>query len=82
MEMKMLRWMAGVMRLDRICNEDIRDRFGIAAISDKLRESRLRWYGHVSRAKEGTACEVGFDLEVPGKRPKGRPKQRSTQISS
>ena len=76
MEMKMLRWMAGVTRLDRICNEDIRNRFGVAAISDKLRETRLRWYGHVLRAEEGTVRKVGFDLEVSGKRPKGRPKQR------
>ncbi|KIH48729.1 hypothetical protein ANCDUO_21198 [Ancylostoma duodenale] len=32
--------------------------------------------GHVLRAEEGTASKIGFDLEVPGKRPKGRPKQR------
>ncbi|EYC06858.1 hypothetical protein Y032_0073g739 [Ancylostoma ceylanicum] len=36
MEMKMLRWMAGITRLDRICNQDIRQRFGVAPITDKL----------------------------------------------
>ncbi|KIH67376.1 hypothetical protein ANCDUO_02294 [Ancylostoma duodenale] len=36
MEMKMLRWMARVTRLDPISNQDIRNRFGVAAISDKL----------------------------------------------
>ncbi|EYB97212.1 hypothetical protein Y032_0142g2302 [Ancylostoma ceylanicum] len=41
-------------------------------IADKLRETRLGWYGHVLRANEDTNCKVGLDLEVPGKRPKGR----------
>ncbi|VDP11736.1 unnamed protein product [Heligmosomoides polygyrus] len=47
METKMLRWMAGVTRLDRIRNEAIRQKFGVAPIADKMREARLRWYGHV-----------------------------------
>ncbi|KAL6728321.1 hypothetical protein Aduo_010102 [Ancylostoma duodenale] len=76
MEMKMLRWMAGVTRVDRIRNEKIREWFGIATIADELRETPLRWYGHVLRANKETVCRVGLDLEVPGKRPKGRPKQR------
>ncbi|KIH49785.1 hypothetical protein ANCDUO_20139, partial [Ancylostoma duodenale] len=46
MEMKMLRGMAGVTHVDRIRNEKIRERFGIATIADKLRETRLRWYCH------------------------------------
>ncbi|EYB91787.1 hypothetical protein Y032_0202g1790 [Ancylostoma ceylanicum] len=76
METKMLRWTAGVTRADRIRNKKIRERFGIAPIADKLRETRLRWYGHVLRANKDTICKVGLNLEVPGKRPKGRPKQR------
>ncbi|KIH64119.1 hypothetical protein ANCDUO_05575 [Ancylostoma duodenale] len=76
MEMKMLRWMGGVIRLDRICNQDIRQRFDIAPITEKLREARLRWYGHVLRADNDSIRKIGFDLDVRGKRPKGRPKQR------
>ncbi|EYB96023.1 hypothetical protein Y032_0154g2995 [Ancylostoma ceylanicum] len=76
METKMLRWTAGVTRADRIRNEKIRERFGIAPIADKLRETRLRWYVHVLRSNEDTICKVDLDLEVLGKRPKGRPKQR------
>ncbi|EYB86391.1 hypothetical protein Y032_0279g1180 [Ancylostoma ceylanicum] len=75
METTMLRWTAGVTRADRIRDEKTRERFGIVPIADKLRETRLRWYGHVLRANEDTACKVGLDLEVPRKRPKGRPKQ-------
>ncbi|EYB87600.1 hypothetical protein Y032_0259g472 [Ancylostoma ceylanicum] len=76
MEIKMLRWMAGVTRYDHICNEDIRHRFGIATMADKLREARLRWYGHVLRADNATVCKIALNLDVPGKRPKRRPKQR------
>ncbi|KIH57915.1 hypothetical protein ANCDUO_11890 [Ancylostoma duodenale] len=43
MEIKMLRWMAGTKRVDSIRNEKIRERFGIATIADKLRETRVRW---------------------------------------
>ncbi|KIH56319.1 hypothetical protein ANCDUO_13501 [Ancylostoma duodenale] len=76
MEMKMLRWMGGVTRLERICNQDIRQRFGVSPITEKLREARLRWYGLVLRADNDNICKIGFDLDVSGKRSKGRPKQR------
>ncbi|VDP02886.1 unnamed protein product [Heligmosomoides polygyrus] len=49
METKMQRWTAGVTRMDRIRNDVIRQKFGIAPIADKMREARLRWYGHVQR---------------------------------
>ncbi|VDO19903.1 unnamed protein product [Heligmosomoides polygyrus] len=41
METKMLRWTAGVTRLDRIRNDAIRQKFGVALIADKMRETRL-----------------------------------------
>ncbi|VDL76809.1 unnamed protein product [Nippostrongylus brasiliensis] len=76
MEMKMLRWMAGVTRLDHVTNADIRERFGVVPIAEKLRETRLRWYGHVLRASNDTVCKIGLALDVLGTRPRGRPKQR------
>ncbi|XGW10232.1 hypothetical protein V3C99_012037 [Haemonchus contortus] len=76
METKMLRWTAGVTRLDRISNDAIRERFGVAPIVDKMREARLRWYGHVLRADEGSVRKIGLNLDVSGRRPRGRPKQR------
>ncbi|XP_060182503.1 uncharacterized protein LOC132612201, partial [Lycium barbarum] len=46
-EMRMLRWMCGHTRSDRIRNEVIRDKVGIASVEDKMREARLRWFWHV-----------------------------------
>ena len=37
-EMRMLRWMCGITRRDRIRNEEIRGKVGIAPIKDKMRE--------------------------------------------
>jgi len=48
-EMRMIRWMCGYTRLDRIRKKVIRERVGAAPLEDKLREIRLRWFGHVQR---------------------------------
>ena len=46
-EMRMLRRMCGLTRLDRIRNEVIRDLVSVVDIGENMRESRLRWFGHV-----------------------------------
>ena len=48
-EMKMLRWMSGVTRRDRISNTRIRGTVKVAEMSKKVQEARLRWYGHLLR---------------------------------
>jgi hypothetical protein len=48
-EMRMLRWICGHTSLDRVRNDDIRGRLGVAPIEEKLIQHRLRWFGHVHR---------------------------------
>jgi len=51
-EMRMIRWMCGYIRLDRIRKEMIREKVGFAPIEDKMRETRLKWFGHVKSRSE------------------------------
>lgn len=75
-EMKMLRWMCGVTRLDKIRNEYVRGSLGVRDIADKLQESRLRWYGHVKRRPPDYVGNLALQLSIPGHRSRGRPKTR------
>ena len=39
--------MCGFTRLDRIRNEVIREKLGVAPTEEKLKETKLRWFGHL-----------------------------------
>ncbi|KAI0501803.1 hypothetical protein KFK09_016748 [Dendrobium nobile] len=41
--------MSGLNLRDRIRNELIHEKVGVAPVEDKIRESRLRWFGHFKR---------------------------------
>jgi len=51
-EMRILRWILGLTLKDKKRNDDIRHITGVACITEKVREARLRWYGHVQRREE------------------------------
>ncbi|XP_055377191.1 uncharacterized protein LOC129609284 [Condylostylus longicornis] len=70
--MRMLRWSAGVTKLDKIRNEYLRGTFKVADIKEKLAEKRLRWYGHVMRRDEEHPVRKALNLSIP-KRGPGRP---------
>jgi hypothetical protein len=40
--------MCGHPRRDRVRNDNIRHRVGVAPIAEKLVQHRLRWFGHIS----------------------------------
>jgi len=74
-DMRMIRWICGYSRLDRTRNVVFRKRVSVAPIEDKMRETRLRWFGHVMR--RGTnepvrRCEM--ITMTQHRRGRGRPK--------
>ena len=66
-EMMMLKWMSGVTKMNRIRNERIRGTTKVGEISKKVQESRLKWYGHVSRREDEYVGKSVMGMEVPGK---------------
>jgi hypothetical protein len=74
-EMRMLRWICGHTRKDRIRNDDIRDKLGVAPIQEKLVQYRLRWFGHIQRKPPEAPVRSGI-LSRPEntRRGEGRPR--------
>ncbi|VFQ70297.1 unnamed protein product [Cuscuta campestris] len=80
-EMRMLRWMCGKTRLDRISNEVIRRQVGMAPVEDKLREARLRWFGHVRRRDADAPVRRCERITViGGSRGRGRPMKNWKEV--
>jgi hypothetical protein len=79
-EMRMLRWMCGVTRMDKVRNEYIRRSLKVALITEKLKGNRLNWYGHVitclviTREENHVARRV-MNMNVEGFRGRGQPKK-------
>jgi len=56
-EIRMLWWILVVSLRDRKRREDICREVGVASIIDKVREARLRFYGHVDLREENTTTK-------------------------
>ena len=79
-EMRMLRFAMGVTRKDKIRNEYIRITVKVERFGMKMREGRLRWYGHVMRRDQEYVGRKMIEMELPGKRKRGRPKKRFLDV--
>ena len=72
-EMKLLRFAFGATKIDRIRNERIMGTTKVMEISKKVLERSLQWYGHVMRKDEDYVGKRVMEMEVPGRRKRGRP---------
>jgi hypothetical protein len=73
-EMRMLCWICGHTRLDRVRNDDIHNRLGVAPIKEKLIQHRLRLFGHVHRRPLEAPVHRGIIRRYNNvKRGRGRP---------
>ncbi|KAE8684196.1 myosin-J heavy chain-like isoform X2 [Hibiscus syriacus] len=75
-EMRMLRWACGRTLWDMTQNSAIRMSLGVMPVSEKLREGRLRWFGHVLRRQPSDTVRRVESITVDGARKRGRPRRK------
>ena len=79
-EMKMLRFAMAVTSKDKIRNEHIRSTVKVERLGMKMREGRLKLYGHVMKRDQEYVGRKMMEMELPGKRKRGRPKRRFLDV--
>ena len=74
-EMKCLRSMTGVSRLDRVRNEVVRVRTGVRReLAARVDMNVLRWFGHVERTDNERLLKKVVNTKVDGRSFRGRPR--------
>ena len=75
LEMKRLRSLVGVSRMDRVRNEEVRSRAGIEReLASRVDQRVLRWFGQVERMDEYRKARRVLMAEVSGEQVRGRPR--------
>ena len=73
--------MCGYTRADRIRNEVIRDIIKVSSIENKIREIRVRWFGHVKKRSVDTLVRRCERINIPkGRRGMGRQKKSLDEV--
>ncbi|GJX95815.1 retrovirus-related pol polyprotein LINE-1, partial [Tanacetum coccineum] len=75
-EFRMRRWTCGKTMVEMIPNGIFRAEFDVDSIIDKMREGRLRWFGHVKRRPQTAPVRRAEALLIDGSKRRGRPKLR------
>ena len=76
----MLRFAMGVTRKGKIRSEYIRSTVKVERLGMKMREGMLRWYRHGMRRDQDYVGRKMMEMELPGKRKRGRPKRRFLDV--
>jgi len=80
-EMRMICWICGYTRLDKISNEIIRGKLGVTSIEDKIREVRFRWFVHIRKRVMDAPVRRREELECPDhKRSRGKSKKNWAEV--
>jgi len=81
-EMRMIRWIYGHTRLDKIRKEVIRGKIGVASIEDKIRDVRLHWFDHIKRRNMDASVRRRERIDHPDyRRSRGRPKKSWSEVN-
>ena len=75
LEIKCLKSLVGVLRMDRVRNEEVSRRAGIEReLASRADQRVLRWFGHVGRMDEYRMARWVLMVDVSGGRVRGRPR--------
>ena len=75
LEIKCLRSVVGVSRMDRVRNEEVSRRAGIKReLASRADQRVLRWFGYVERMDEYRIARRVLIADVSGGRIRGRPR--------
>ena len=75
LELKCLRSLVGVSRMDRVRNEDVCRRAGIETeLASRADQRVLSWFGHVERLDEYRMARIVLMADESGVRVRGRPR--------
>ena len=65
-EMRMLIWISENKWNDRIWDEEIHLKIGVVPTDEKMRESHLRWFGHVQRRAINAPVRKSELIQIEG----------------
>jgi hypothetical protein len=72
--MRMLRWICDHTKRDRVRNDDIHERLGMAPVENKLVQHYLTWFGYIQQGSVETPIRNGLIRRTGNeKRDRGRP---------
>ena len=77
-QMKVLRRIEGVTRLDRMRNVDIREKLRQESVLDAVKRKQGKWRVRLEEMSNERLTKKVFVGEMEGKRPRGRPRSRWT----
>ena len=72
----MLRMICRVTLKDMVESTVIARSVGVDNLEEHLRQKRLRWFGHIARRDEEVELKKVFELNIEGRRKRGRPVKR------
>ena len=76
LEMRYLRRVQGVTRLNRVRNEDIRRALRQDAVLDVVKAKQIAWREKLEQIDNERLVKRVFEEEAVGRRPRGRPRKR------
>ena len=56
--------MCGKTKIEKVRNENIRSLVGITPIEDKMRDNRLRWFGHIRHRLIDTTVKKVKNIDI------------------